>query len=74
MASRDLITRAFNEGFQLTVDREGLRVVVTDYHTTPLRLNWTQLRELGLGSLSGANGAEDELGASRACSSSHKDS
>ena len=36
------------EGYVLTVDESGLRIVVTDYHAKPLHLDWGDLEELGL--------------------------
>ena len=40
--------RWFADGYVLTVDDEGLRIEVTDYHAKPLQLSWGKLGELGL--------------------------
>lgn len=34
-----------NEGYRLLQSRDGLRIDVTDYHATPVKLSWRLLRE-----------------------------
>lgn len=40
--------RWLQRGYLLVVDRNGLRIEVTDYHAEPLQLDWDELAALGL--------------------------
>lgn len=48
-----IVVKDYLEGLRLTVDGDGLLIEVTDYHTVPLRLSFSQLGELGLVSSAG---------------------